>query len=1036
MENYKHCFAKQRIFDLGNKLFISGNQILTPRYKPELNLYEIRKLNTHITSNSELIEKGEIKTIKDYNDLVRMGFMIISEKATDRHFMSQHVSYLIKRYNAHIPSLKGVPASHTLEYDELNDRIRLKGRNAGPLNYGPWIFVSPQKREKQIEYLNMVDNTQKIKRKLLSRYMHIEEVPDIISIPEIPIMISTQGEVVCLENGRDEPCIGLVGGRGCSLGVVKIWIKNLKGFKLESIEDLYNKKIYPQAITLNEKTLKIEIMPIAKVIKRDPLPIINIKVRGHETIKVTPGHKMLVMDEMGELIRKAAEEIKVGDILPICCKIPLVGNLHEYKGKYIINRSNQYITYNPEIHNYTLKLDRDLGYLVGFWLANGCFGRTKIMFSEKNVEVREKIFNIIKTKGLGYIYKKDEKDFTLSNLALRDFLKQFGNLAGGKFLPDFIFYSNSNLKKGLIAGYFNSDGTLIVSKEKKRKLECSFTTKSKKLRDGLVFLLKQFGIIFSISIRKGPIGKYRNNLYYRASMDPTFVEKFIQEFELVRENKKNAAEIFLELISAGRNLQSHYNKIPMTKFIKKRYKIKWDKRLNLIGREAFIRMKIPGLVRFYNSDISYVPVIGIKREENTLPVYDIKVAGNNNILLENQVFIAQSGKTLHAHSIIDHAYWKKPNMRIAVLNDSLFQTLPWTLPCDRTESNEEIVIFSNAIKKIGEHPLPMPLVYLHPNTDTLRDDNMVFPTEEISFKMSIPFEHVIQNYSYFMRGKKEWLLGKSAPYFRNIKDDISKCKTLEEIEEALNLAVEEEKLNKQSKDKIFSVLVDMYNQRILDVNTGIPARWEVEKKGEKRTSENPILAVMSAGLVPVVMTQNLLPKDYFPQYMRYFIDSIFDYQVEEGKYKGEATWMFIDELPDLSSTENRTPAAESLRRCVTEGRNPKLGTIFALQNWTKVDPLIRNNTTHLLSYHNKSQEANEIAKDFDLPNHIRQDIINLQKFRCVAMTHEEFVVYTCEGERYKTSDPIKGIAVMPLSQHQAPGGTKTSKGDDDEEDES
>ncbi len=214
----------------------------------------------------------------------------------------------------------------------------------------------------------------------------------------------------------------------------------------------------------------------------------------------------------------------------------------------------------------------------------------------------------------------------------------------------------------------------------------------------------------------------------------------------------------------------------------------------------------------------------------------------------------------------------------------------------------------------------------------------------------------------------------------------------------------------------------MFNQKILDVNTKISPRWEVRKNDGTVMSGNPVLACLEAGIIPSIITQNLQPKDYFPQYMRYIIDSIFEYQLNVAKHRGEPTWMFIDEMPDISSTENRTVAAESLRRCVTEGRNPGIGTIFALQNWSKVDPQIRNNTTHLFAYHNKAKEAKAIAKDFDLPSHIERDLITLNKFRCIGMTHEKFIVYNTDGERYETSEPIKGMAIMPLSQHQAGAG--------------
>lgn len=602
---YRHAYVKQKLFNIGNKIFVNDEQILAPRTKNECKIWNIKKLNTHIKSNQDLVELGDIKHLTDYNDLNRMGFMIVSERASSRYFQRQSVEYALKRFNNYVPSVKNIPAGHKVEYDETNERIRLTGRNAGPLGVGQWVFLTPRSVKKADKYLNILDDTEKIKRKLLSRYMQIEETPDIINIPEIPVMISTRGEVVCLEEGIDEPVIGIVGGRG-------------------------------------------------------------------------------------------------------------------------------------------------------------------------------------------------------------------------------------------------------------------------------------------------------------------------------------------------------------------------------------------------------------------------------------------SGKTLLAHSILDRVHWKRPKTRIAILNDSLYQTMPWTLPCDRVEhdSNRHGNIFSRGIQKLGEHPLPLPLVFLHPNTDTLRD--LVYPEEGISFKTSIPFEHVIQNYSYFMKGKKEWLLGKSAPYFRNIKNDLLRCSTLDEIEEVLNIAVEEDKLNKQSKDKIFSVIIDMFSQKILDVNTNIPAYWKVQKKNEDPITVNPVLACLDAEAIPVLVTQNLQPKDYFPQYMRYFIDSIFEYQIEYAKYRDEATWIFIDEMPDVSSTETKTVAGYSLRRCVTEGRNPKLGTMFALQNWTKVDPQIRNNTTHLFSYHNKSKETKEIAKDFDLPTHIEKDIITLKKFSLIAMTHEKFVIYTPDGDRYTTSEPIKGQAIMPLSQHQAPGGKKVNGDDEDE----
>ncbi len=52
---YRHAYSKQKLFNDGNKIFVAGDQILVPRTKNECKIYDIRKLNTHIKSNQELV---------------------------------------------------------------------------------------------------------------------------------------------------------------------------------------------------------------------------------------------------------------------------------------------------------------------------------------------------------------------------------------------------------------------------------------------------------------------------------------------------------------------------------------------------------------------------------------------------------------------------------------------------------------------------------------------------------------------------------------------------------------------------------------------------------------------------------------------------------------------------------------------------------------------------------------------------------------------------------------------------------------------
>lgn len=80
----------------------------------------------------------------DFPDLLNLGLILVSVPVSKPWFERQVVMYIItQKYR--IPKdaviLKGLPPKHFLEMDTVNNRVRICGRNAGPLKIGHWVNI-------------------------------------------------------------------------------------------------------------------------------------------------------------------------------------------------------------------------------------------------------------------------------------------------------------------------------------------------------------------------------------------------------------------------------------------------------------------------------------------------------------------------------------------------------------------------------------------------------------------------------------------------------------------------------------------------------------------------------------------------------------------------------------------------------------------------------------------------------------------------------------------------------------------------------
>ena len=212
---------------------------------------------------------------------------------------------------------------------------------------------------------------------------------------------------------------------------------------------------------------------------------------------------------------------------------------------------------------------------------------------------------------------------------------------------------------------------------------------------------------------------------------------------------------------------------------------------------------------------------------------------------------------------------------------------------------------------------------------------------------------------------------------------------------------------------------DLFETKLLDINTDIPSKWTIKYGGKDVGPYFPISAALSAGLIPVVENNHIYSKDYYPQYMRWLIQDLYENLLNKNLPYDERTWMVVDEIGQIyKKGKVRTVAAEALIDAVTEGRKPNLACLYTLQSWAKVDEEIQLNTSDVLAFNtNQSKDIAELSSAFSLDKHEKEELKNLKTFECMAMTKTRWVVYDIDGNKYHTDEVLKGRIIFPTSQH-------------------
>ncbi len=153
-------------------------------------------------------------------------------------------------------------------------------------------------------------------------------------------------------------------------------------------------------------------------------------------------------------------------------------------------------------------LSKEFLRLMGYYLAEGHINNNSVRITNANPKVLRDLIVILKKIGLQsfythFTYQKERKSgVAISSALLADLLigMGFGNGAGNKELPSFIFDLSNEQISEILKAYFEGDGS-IYRQGKKKSYEISAMSKSRKLVDQLSYLLLRFGIFSRITVK-------------------------------------------------------------------------------------------------------------------------------------------------------------------------------------------------------------------------------------------------------------------------------------------------------------------------------------------------------------------------------------------------------------------------------------------------------------------------------------------------------------------------------------------------------
>jgi predicted metal-dependent RNase len=399
--------------------------------------------------------------------------------------------------------------------------------------------------------------------------------------------------------------------------------------EVDSIEDI---KIFmsslPEDRFAANKILQVELTEEGKKIIKSLRPKLprKIKNRTYEWVseKKLPSLRLLKfvlefcgVDSIAFLSNKKYVKSLKRVPLHLLCE-------RNYKGEnsYIIPRNSSKFKL-PII----LKVDKKLARLLGYFIADGCYGRdTDGIILTQNIKEEDKINDIIECMKSVFCAKDISKNTRIKKsvtiikggglLGYILFSKVFGieRRVDNKRVPEFVYNFSTELKKEFIKGWFLGDGS--ISKD-----HITINTVNRRLASDLMYIFLQLGHVASVSkVNKKSLSK--RDYIFCVNVSGSQVNKIAEKLGLGNKFTGKYSRILSIPIRESGVLR-------LTKHeTNKKGKIGRERLRKILEKKPSERIK-----KLMESDFCFLRVNRIERVKSTSEfVYDLSVENYENFI--------------------------------------------------------------------------------------------------------------------------------------------------------------------------------------------------------------------------------------------------------------------------------------------------------------------------------------------------------------------------------------------------------------------
>ena len=358
------------------------------------------------------------------------------------------------------------------------------------------------------------------------------------------------------------------GKRGSGKCVTGDTLVFLNDGRLIEIEKLVKSKKKEENLAFNFETYEITSSRIVNFFEREVDEIAEVELWNGLKIKTSLNHPFLTLEGW-----KPLNQLKPNDWVAISKEIK--------------------IKPSKKMRECEVKL-------LAYMIAEGTLGETFVWFTNKDENIRKDFIKSVKEfdknleikkygkytlrvvgKNVRIIKKKIKRDkkgrfvrgskIYYQRNSLLNWLKKLGlqnKRAGEKFIPSEIFSLPSNQIALFLKCLFSCDGSLYLKKSKNDfQPVIEYSSKSRKLIEGIYYLLLRFGIISYIREKK-----VKDKIYYRLFISHfPDVKKFLKRIGLSKNLKLQQ-----EILKKERKYHSNFYVVPQEiwKYIRKKYEKK------------------------------------------------------------------------------------------------------------------------------------------------------------------------------------------------------------------------------------------------------------------------------------------------------------------------------------------------------------------------------------------------------------------------------------------------------------------------------